>query len=119
MPHRALLRLRLVAALATAGVVACGKDAAPTTPDPGSDPSTPMLTVGLGAGVLGTPSSNTPFPRGYTVSYSYNPQPGYQDLRVTLDGSPIAAAGTFKMDGPHTLVATATRVAAAASATAR
>src|SRR5687767_4382653 len=101
--YRRLLR-PLLAALA----VACNDDAPATTPT-GNDPSVPLLTVALGTGVVGSPSSNTPYPRGFTVSYSYNAQPGYRDLVVTLDGSPVAASGSFTMSGPRTLSVTATR----------
>jgi hypothetical protein len=100
------LHLPLVAALA----VACGDDPPATTPN-SDDPSVPTLTVSLGTGVVGSPSSNTPYPRGFTVAYSYNAQPGYRDLVVTLDGSPVASSGSFTMSGPRTLRVTATRAA--------
>ena len=112
MPRRLLLSLLTLGAVGTLSAAACGDDAPDTTTGPNGGGDVPTLTVSLGTGVVGSPSSNTPYPRGFTVTYSYNTQPGYRDLVVTLDGSPVAAQGTFTMSGPRALRATATRAAA-------
>jgi hypothetical protein len=114
-PIRSLRSLRsLVAVLATASAVACGGDDPPAGPDSGSNPEVVTLTISVGRGVIGSPSSTGPYARGTTLSYAYNAQPGFRDLVVTLDGSPVAAQGTFTMNRARTLVATATQVSTSA-----
>lgn len=65
------------------------------------------LTVNLGAGVTGIPATTTSYTQGTAVNYSFALQTGYQNLQVTLDGSPVPASGTVTMNGAHTLAATA------------
>jgi hypothetical protein len=65
------------------------------------------LTIGLGIGTTGTPATTTSYPQGTVVNYNYALQTGYQNLQVTLDGSPVAASGTVTMNGAHTLATTA------------
>lgn len=65
------------------------------------------LSVSLGAGVAGTPSSGGEYLQGTAVNFSYSTQAGYTNLHVTLDGNPVAASGSVTMNAPHTLAATA------------
>jgi hypothetical protein len=68
------------------------------------------LTVTQGEGVEGNPANGTyRYKKGKTVNYSYSLQSGYTDLVVTVDGQEVASSGTIKMDGDHTLSATATK----------
>ncbi len=68
------------------------------------------LTVDMGEGVSGTPGSGAAkYKKGSTVSYNYALASGYMNLEVTLDGVVVAASGTVKMDGNHTLRARATK----------
>ncbi|WP_285575487.1 kelch repeat-containing protein [Geothrix limicola] len=69
------------------------------------------LTVNLGAGVTGTPASTTSYPQGTSVAFSYALLAGYQNLQVTLDGTPVAASGSVTMNGTHTLGASSTVIA--------
>jgi hypothetical protein len=66
------------------------------------------LTVSLGAGTTGTPSATATYPAGGTVNYSYSLMNGYQNLQVLLDGTLVAPAGSFTMNGAHSLVVGAT-----------
>ncbi|MBI4913448.1 MAG: redoxin domain-containing protein [Acidobacteria bacterium] len=66
------------------------------------------LTVTLGAGTTGTPNASNSYPAGTVVNYSYTAQAGYSNLVVRLDGTPVPAAGTVTMNGPHTLTTSAT-----------
>ncbi|WLT32486.1 kelch repeat-containing protein [Geothrix sp. PMB-07] len=66
----------------------------------------PVLTVSLDAGVTGTPTATAVQTPGASVPYSYALLPGFNNLAVTLDGSPAPASGTVTMNGPHTLTAT-------------
>ena len=73
------------------------------------------LTVTLGEGISGTPAAGSAsYKKNKTVDYSYSLQGGYKDLVVTLDGSPVAASGSVKMDGDHTLAASSTKTAVVA-----
>lgn len=65
------------------------------------------LTVNLGAGVTGSPAATTAYAVGTAVSYTYGLQPGFTNLQVLLDGSPVPASGAVAMNGPHTLAVTA------------
>lgn len=65
------------------------------------------LSVNLGNGVAGTPATGGTFVQGSVVPYSYSAQPGFNNLAVLLDGSPVAAAGSVTMDAAHGLSATA------------
>ncbi|HJV48709.1 MAG TPA: kelch repeat-containing protein [Geothrix sp.] len=69
------------------------------------------LTVNLGAGVTGTPASTTSYAQGTSVAFSYALVAGYQNLQVTLDGSPVSASGSVTMNGVHTLAASSTVIA--------
>lgn len=69
------------------------------------------LTVNLGEGVQGSPSSGTyPYKKGEVVNYNYSAASGYTDLNVLLDGSPVPANGTITMNSNHTLTAAATEL---------
>lgn len=73
------------------------------------------LTVSVSEGVTGTPAAgSTQFKKNKAVSYNYSLPSGYKDLLVTLDGTPVAASGSVKMDKDHTLAAISTKVAAVA-----
>lgn len=65
------------------------------------------LTVTLGAGVTGAPSASRSYVQGTTVNYAFSTLSGYDSLKVTLDGNPVAASGTISMDASHTIVASA------------
>ena len=107
-----LLGVSLLALLAASGAVACGGGGdSPTKPDTTATSQVVTLTVAVGNGVIGSPSSTGPYARGTSLAYAYNAQPGYRDLRVTLDGAPLAAQGNITMDRAHTLIATASPVA--------
>jgi hypothetical protein len=68
------------------------------------------LTVVVGEGVTGTPSSGSSSnKKGTVVNYNYALESGYSDLSVTLDGAPIAASGSVTMNGNHTLEAKANK----------
>ncbi|MBI1753510.1 MAG: immunoglobulin domain-containing protein [Acidobacteria bacterium] len=67
------------------------------------------LTVSLGSGVTGSPTASASYAQGTAVAYGYALQAGYQNLQVTVDGTPAAASGSLVMNGPHTLAATAIR----------
>lgn len=68
------------------------------------------LTVTVGAGVNGTPTSGTyKHKKGTSVSYNYTLQSGYEQLVVKLDGTEVGASGTINMDAAHSLEATAVR----------
>jgi hypothetical protein len=66
-----------------------------------------LLTVSRSVGITGTPATTTSYNVGTVVNYSYALQTGYQNLQVTLDGSPVAASGTVTMNAAHTLAVTA------------
>ncbi|TFG80439.1 MAG: PEGA domain-containing protein [Chrysiogenales bacterium] len=73
------------------------------------------LTVSLGEGISGTPAAGSAqYKKNKTVSYNFSLQSGYQDLIVTLDGAPVAASGSLKMDKDHALAAVSTKVAVVA-----
>ena len=73
------------------------------------------LTVTLGEGVTGTPAAGSAsYKKNSMVNYSYSLQGGYKDLAVTLDGSPVPASGSVKMDKAHTLAANSTKTATVA-----
>ena len=65
------------------------------------------LTVNIGSGTLGTPTTTTNYQQGTVVSYSYSLVTGYQNLQVTLDGAAAPATGTITMNGAHTIATTA------------
>jgi tetratricopeptide (TPR) repeat protein len=67
------------------------------------------LTTNVGTGVDGTPATGSvKYKKGSVINYEFYPVTGYTNLVVTLDGTPVAASGTVKMDKDHTLSATAT-----------
>ncbi len=66
------------------------------------------LDVVMGAGVSGSPASGGSYPQGAQVAYSFDPQTGFQDLVVTLDGAPVPPSGTLSLDRDHVLSASAT-----------
>jgi hypothetical protein len=73
------------------------------------------LTVSVGEGITGTPTAgSTTYKKNKTVEYSYSLQSGYRDLAVMLDGTPVAASGSLKMDKDHALAASSTKMAAVA-----
>jgi hypothetical protein len=65
------------------------------------------LTVNLGPGVTGTPSSGL-YPAG-PVAYAFSTLAGYTGLTVTEDADPtlLPASGSVLMDAPHSLNASA------------
>lgn len=66
------------------------------------------LTVTLGEGVTGTPSSGiSSYSEGDVVNYSYSLNTGFMNLAVTIDGESSSASGTITMNANHTLNATA------------
>ncbi len=66
------------------------------------------LTVSVSPGVGGTPAGTTTYPQGTVVPYAYALNDAcYENLAVTLDGSPVAPSGSVTMDRPHTLSADA------------
>jgi hypothetical protein len=73
-----------------------------------ADPASYTLTVTMGNGVTGTPATGSyTYTENDTVNYSYSAQTGYGGLTVTLDGAPVANAGTIAMTSSHTLNAAA------------
>jgi hypothetical protein len=67
---------------------------------------TSTLTVILSEGVFGSPDAGTHTVEvGETLNYSYSLDEGYQKLTVLLDGAEVAASGTLKVTGIHTLQA--------------
>ncbi|MBK8727713.1 MAG: immunoglobulin domain-containing protein [Holophagaceae bacterium] len=70
-------------------------------------PVTFLLTVNRGNGVAGTPAAGGSFAQGTVVPFSYTVLAGFTNLAVTVDGAPVAAAGTVTMNAAHTLAATA------------
>ena len=67
------------------------------------------LTVSVGTGVIGTPTSGTvTYKKGEKVSYSFKLKDGFKNLRVYLDGSTVAATGEIEMNRRHYIIATAT-----------
>jgi len=73
-----------------------------------ADPASYTLTVTMGNGVTGTPATGSyTYTENDTVNYSYSALTGYGNLTVTLDGAPVANAGTIAMTSSHTLNVTA------------
>jgi alpha-tubulin suppressor-like RCC1 family protein len=69
------------------------------------------VAVLCGAGVAGNLESGTMLvPRGRTVAYRFVPEPGFEGLRVTLDGAAVADSGTVTASTAHLLVASASPV---------
>lgn len=67
------------------------------------------LSVTRGEGVDGSPISGSfKYKKGESVNYSYSLRPGYNNLVVTLDGSPQSTSGIISMKGNHALSASAT-----------
>ncbi len=66
------------------------------------------LTVSLGSGVSGYPSTGSyNYADGSTANYAYSLETGYSNLRVLLDGTNVAASGSIQMNNNHTLSVTA------------
>jgi len=69
------------------------------------------LTVTLGVGVTGTPAAGVYTHKEETsVAYIYAEMSGYKNLKVTLDGSAVAASGAVVMDRNHELSVTAEEI---------
>lgn len=69
------------------------------------------VAVLRGAGVAGDPASGTLLmPRGRTVAYRFVLQPGFEELRVALDGAAVPDSGTVTASAAHLLVASASPV---------
>lgn len=82
---------------------------APHTITTSATPPPPQtLTINLGAGTTGTPSSTQSYAYGTNVPYTYSTTGGYTNLVVTLDGAAVPASGTITMNAPHTITASAT-----------
>jgi len=83
----------------------------PASPDVEDSLTTYTLTVSVGEGVTGSPTSGTnSYSEGQSVSYSYSLISGYMNLVVTLDDQQVEASGTITMDRNHTLNASAEEV---------
>jgi len=68
------------------------------------------LTVQLETGVTGQPAAGShSYDLNTSVSYSYSPVTGYENLQVKLNGSPVSASGTITMNNDYTLNALAQR----------
>lgn len=65
------------------------------------------LTVTVGGGITGSPTTGGTYAQGTVINYTYALQAGYQNLVVTLDGNAVAASGSITMNGPHILAASA------------
>jgi len=90
--------------LGTIVLTTCKSPASPAS----TDSIKYTLTVSLGEGVTGTPSSGThSYSKGEVVNYSYSLNSGYTNLVVKLDGQQVNASGTITMNSNHTLNATA------------
>jgi tetratricopeptide (TPR) repeat protein len=70
------------------------------------------LSVSLGTGVQGFPGSGVfEYKKGESIPYSYLLMSGsYKNLKVLLDGSPIAASGSFSLEHDSTLTVSASEV---------
>jgi hypothetical protein len=67
-----------------------------------------QLTVVHGPGVTGSPTSgDSGYKPGTKVRYAFDASPGYENVRVMLDGDYVDPRGTLTMDQAHLLVATA------------
>jgi hypothetical protein len=68
------------------------------------------LAVVLGPGVLGTPANGSAMYRyGSTVHYQFEPDSGYTNVLVTVDGELVSKRGKIVMNRPHAIVASADR----------
>lgn len=87
------------------GSLACspGKGTGGQTPPPVLS----TLAVSLGAGVTGNPASTASYPAGTSVSYAFAPKPGYWNLQVTLNGTPVPNPGTVTVGSAQILAASA------------
>lgn len=66
------------------------------------------LTVIKGTGVEGEPNTGSyTYNQGDTVVYNFSLKSNYKNLTVTLDGTQVAANGTFTMTANRTLTASA------------
>ncbi len=84
----------------------------PASSDVGEALTTYALTVSVGEGVTGNPTSGTnSYSEGTSVSYSYSLNSGYTNLAVTLDDQQVDASGTITMNRNHTLNASAEVIA--------
>jgi len=61
------------------------------------------LTVTLGQGVSGNPTSGGLYDPDTLIAYNYSAQTCYGNIQVTLDGNPIPASGNITMDDNHDL----------------
>jgi hypothetical protein len=66
------------------------------------------LTVSVGEGVQGSPTSGTyTYDEGDSIHYNYYARSGYFNLRVQLNGDTVSPSGLITMDRNHTLSASA------------
>lgn len=70
----------------------------------------PTLSVTLGEGSTGSPAATAKYPKGTDVPYAYSLQPGYRDLKVSLDGATAPVSGNLRMDADHTLSVSSTPI---------
>lgn len=82
-----------------------------------SDDSNPTgqftLTVSIGTGVSGSPTSGSfNYLEGSLVNYGYSLESGYSNLQVLIDGSSSPASGSIQMNSNHSLSVSATLVSA-------
>jgi uncharacterized RmlC-like cupin family protein len=88
-------------------VNAAGTSTSSTSVTVNSGPSFP-LSVNLGTGISGQPTAGAhTYVQGSVVNYAYVLAPGYQNLNVTVDGSPVTPTGTLVMNQGHAIQATA------------
>jgi streptogramin lyase len=66
------------------------------------------LTVSMGVGTTGSPSSSQSFPYGTVVNYSYSLLAGGTYLVVQVDGVTVSDSGSLTMNQAHTITASAT-----------
>ena len=89
---------------------ACSRDA--TLPAPfRSRVDTFVVAISVGPGVIATPAEQVVrLPRGSPFAYAFVAAEGYEGLTVELDGRPVAANGTMRLQANHTLSAAASKV---------
>lgn len=100
-----LVQIARTIVLGAAG--SCGGDKTATPPEPEME----ILTVILSSGVSGNlTSGDSQYTRGEVVSYNFVASAGFENVRVEVADQRLPSSGTFIMDGPKTLVATADAV---------
>jgi alpha-tubulin suppressor-like RCC1 family protein len=99
-----------ITSLAILLLLSCGGGERATGPAPIAPPPSvkQVLTTTLSRGVAGSPVQGAQeVNAGSVVSYAFTTSPGYQNVRVLLDGAPATTSGQLVMDKPHSIVASA------------